>query len=235
MGKVIVLLGFCTAGKSTIIRYFKNNYSVNILKTKDTDEEISKSGKYDGHIYNIYLSFYKDISQWNDSKYNNIGANAYIEKKEKEILEELTKECLGSHIPYLIALGPFVVTRKPEWGRFYNNIKPICYYLELTYKEAYEGLKKRRCDKKFDGIRNLKSFGCWDDGSITKYEKGRYKLLSPKKALENIKKTMFGKNGVCKVFSAYSDSERTFKARKIQEEIKKKNELYNSIKKDLFN
>ena len=232
MGRVIILFGFCTAGKSTIIRYFKNKYDDNCLRTIDTDAEISK--EYGNHIYNIYTSFYKDMPSYKKdgrSEYNNKDANEYIEKKEREILVKLTDECFESDIPYLIAPGPFLVTRKPQWEYFYYNIKPICYYLELTPEEVYKGLKIRIEKLKCNKISKSISFGCWDDGSITKYESGKYIMLPEEIALQNIKKHM--KKPTDK-YKEFSDSKRTFSAIKIKNDYDLENKLYKSIEKDLL-
>jgi len=228
MNRVIVLLGFCTAGKSTILRYFRNKYSKNTLCTIDTDEEVAK--EYDNHIYNVYTVFYKEISK-EDGKKNIQDALDYIEKKEKEILVKLANECYESKIPYLIALGPNTVEREPQWGYFKEVIDPICYHLELDKKEVYEGLisriKKLKSDK--NKITKSKSFGCWDNGSTMKYENGKYEPLSEEDALQNIKDIM------CKPCEKYRElSKRTFSATEIKENSDYKRQLYNSIEEDLF-
>ncbi len=242
MHRVIILFGFCTAGKSTILKDIKKRIERDNIQIidKDTDAEISK--KYNRHIYNIYMSFYEDykdkyykgikIPECKNSKFNNKDANEYIDKKEREILVKLTDECFESNIPYIIAPGPFLVTRKPQWGYFRENIKPICYYFKLTAEEAFRGLICRRERQlKYSKIGKSASFGCWDDGSITKYEKGKYVLLSSEEALENIKRNM---NEPCKIFEDLSGKNRTF----LVEDIRKNyndlmNKLYNSIKNDI--
>lgn len=239
MGKVIILFGFCTAGKSTILKYLKEQFKANNIQILDidTDKKISER-KYNGHIYNIYQSLYKERG---DGKENIKDALNYIEKKERELLVKLTDECPKSTIPCIIAPGPFLVIREPEWSDFYKKVNPICYYLELTPEEVYDGLMDRR--KRLESneeISKLPSFGCWDYCVITEFKNGRYELLKPKIALENIKKIMLGPRSPIKIFknlsNIRSDKNRIFKAREIRNDRKDnlKDKLYNSIKNDLL-
>lgn len=225
MGKVIILFGFCTAGKSTILRDFENKYDDNHLHIRDTDAMISK--EYNDHIYNVYTSLYKERGDGND---NISDANEYIEKKEREILVKLTDECFESDKKYLIAPGPFLVTRNPQWGYFYCNIKPICYYLELKHEEVYDGLIKRRRELESKKIVKSKSFGCWDYNSITYYINGRYKELPRKIAIEYITNNM---GALIKEYKRLSVN-RIFSAVDIKTNSKSKKELYDFIKNDLL-
>lgn len=237
MGRVVILFGFCTAGKSTIIKHFEK-YGEGLLHTRDTDTIISKD--YGNHIYNIYTSFYKDYKEkyckgienpeCNVSKFNNKDANEYIEKREREILISLTDECYRSEVPCLMAPGPFLVTRKPQWEYFENNIKPICYYIELTKEEVYKGLMERRKKLRSNKISKSKSFGCWDDGSTMKYKEGKYVALDEQTAIKNIKELM--RIPVCE-YEKLSKG-RTFKATEIRNDYNEENRLYSSIKKDLL-
>jgi len=235
MSRVIILFGFCTAGKSTILRILKEKlYEDNIeIKDIDTDKRISEE-KYNGHIYNIYKAFYKDEG---DGKKNIKGALEYIKNEEKKLLEKLTVECSESKIPCIIAPGPFLVIREPQWPNFYKTVNPVCYYLTLTPNEVYDGLINRRNNQlEFSEIGKSRCFGCWDDGVTTHYVDGKYEELTKKEALKNIINNM----EVCKIFEKLSveisDIKRTFKAREIQKDISNgnlENELYKSIKSAL--
>lgn len=237
MGRVVILFGFCTAGKSTIIKYFEK-YGEGLLHTRDTDAIISKD--YGNHIYNIYTSFYKDyedkyyedikIPKCKGSKFNNKDANEYIEKREREILVKLTDECFESDVPYLIAPGPFLITREPQWEYFKTIIKPICYHLKLIEEEVHKGLTERVKKLKSNKISKSKSFGCWNDGSTMKYKNGKYIPLDEDYAIECIEKLM--KEPITK-YGKLSRG-RTFEVTKIRNDYYEKNKLYNSIKKDLL-
>lgn len=195
----------------------------------DTDAEISK--EHCDHIYKIYTEFYKDRG---DGRKNTEDANDYIKRKEKELLKRLTNECPRNTIPYIIAPGPFLATRErePEWSNFYETVSPTCYYLKLTAKEVYKGLKRRRRDKKFDRIRNLPYFGCWDYDSITEFRNGKYIPLCPKIALKKIEGHMCEP---CKKYEELSDKNRTFIVKDIRRNYKgSMDKLYNSIKSTLL-
>lgn len=215
------------SGKSRILSKFKERFDNDNIKIKDldTDKEISK--EYDEHIYNIYTSFYKERG---DGKENISDANEYIEKKEREMLVKLTDECIKSDIPYLIAPGPFLVTRKPQWEYFYYTIKPICYYLELNHGDIYEVLIRRRRGLESEMIGKSKSFGCWDYNSITYYINGEYKELPREIAEEYIKSNMSYPVKEYKRLSV----ERNFSAIDIRNNNNSREELYNSIKNDLL-
>lgn len=108
MSRVIILFGFCTAGKSTILKELKERLNKDNLQVIDIDTDAKISKEYGNHIYNIYISFYKERG---DGRENINDALEYIEKKEREILIRLTDKCSGSNIPYIIAPGLFQTFR----------------------------------------------------------------------------------------------------------------------------
>lgn len=235
MNRVIILFGFCTAGKSTILRHLKKKLLEDNIKIKDidTDNEISKGKKFRGHIYNIYEKLYEEKK---DGQENTKKALKYIVDKEKELLKKLTIKCPRSKIPYIIAAGPFLVNRErePEWSIFYKTVNPVCYYLTLAPNEVYDGLiNRRKRQLEFCKIGKSKRFGCWDNDVTTHYVNGKYEELTKKEALKNIVNNM----EVCRKFEELSieisDIKKVFRAREIQMEISIgniENELYKSIK-----
>ncbi len=227
MGKVVILFGFCTAGKSRILREFIERFDNDNIKIKDLDTDKKISGRK-VHIYNIYISLYKERG---DGKENIKDALDYIERKERELLVELANDCLESNIPYIIAPGPFLVTREPEWSYFYKKVNPICYYLELTPEEVYDGLIKRRRGLEFDKIGKSKSFGCWDYNSITYYIDGEYRELCREMALKYIRSNM---REPIKKYREFSGLNKIFSAIDIRNNNNLKDKLYNSIKNDLL-
>jgi len=227
MEKVVILFGFCTAGKSRILSEFKERFDNDNIKIKDLDTDKEISGRK-CHIYNIYMSLYKKRG---DGRENIKDALDYIERKEKELLVDLTYKCLESNMPYIIAPGPFLVTRNPEWSYFYKKVNPICYYLELTPEEVYDGLIKRRRRLEFDKISKSESFGCWDYNSITYYIDGEYRELCREMALKYIRSNM--REPVNK-FRELSGLNRIFSAIDIRNNNDLKNKLYNSVKNDLL-
>lgn len=215
----VVILGFSTAGKSSIIRYLKKNCKGKI-KTIDTDYEIAKD--FDCHIYNV---FFEKVNDNNDRK----EALDFIEKREREILANLS---VKTDSPRLIATGPFLPCREPQWSNFVENVRPICFYLELNPNEVYKGLMKRRRRHIFkDHIYCRKYFGSWDYDVTTKYKNsGKYVLLPKKIAVQNIEKLM---KGPVEIYNKYCNGKK-YSARALQKNENLKINFYNEIKEYFF-
>ena len=171
----VVLLGFSTAGKSSILRAFKDRYGDD-LETIDTDESVAS--RHRGHIYNIFI----EMTEGGDT----MPALRYIERKEDEVLKSIKESIL----PRLIAAGPWVPVRD-EWEPFVTRVSPICFYLQKTVQEVYKGLKDRRKRHRAQGVNESKVFGCWDEGIMSRHQvangKHSWPEMSPKSAVPKIK------------------------------------------------
>jgi shikimate kinase len=191
----VVLLGFSTTGKSTILRDFAAKYSSHNLETIDTDKRILipdyAATEQDAHIYIVFNQLVR--GQDRDE------ALTYIERREREILETLQQV----NNPQLIAAGPALASREPQWAEFIKRVNPTCFYLEKTAEEVYEGLLDRRSDenKVPKEIRERVDFGSWDDNVITKYEDGKWIEVSKDRAIENIKREM---QQLVRIYEAHS-------------------------------
>jgi len=219
MPRTLILLGFCTAGKSTIIDQLKSRYG-NRVETIDTDYEVSAD--YDHHIYRIYLSLCKPNNDRNDVLH-------FIETKEREILISLVERCCKSTIPRVISAGPFTVSRQPQWSHFYGKVSPVCYYLKLTPEEVVEGLLKRRNSQKFDEVRDSPLFGSWDCCTITQFVNNRYEALPPESAVSNVRKQM---ELVILEYEKLSGT-NVFRARDLETNEQLRKDFYNRIAIDL--
>jgi shikimate kinase len=214
-----MLLGFSTAGKSTILNQLKSKYGERI-GTIDTDSEISAD--YDYHIFNIFLSLSKPDGCTKD-------ALDFIERKEREILISLVDRCTKSSVPIVIASGPAIVARQPQWSHFLNEVEPVCYYLKLTPEEVFRGLRARRESPKFDEVRNCPMFGCWDLDVITTFHNDTYELFSEKDALEKIRSQM---KSLTEKYEEFAQR-NIFPARELESNESLRSEFYSSIAVDL--
>lgn len=175
MEKTIILIGFSTTGKSSLIRKIKKVKGENSILTLDTDEEISKS--YGGSISDIFYKFRRD------------NALNIIKSAENDFLRNYRP----SHSkPTIIAAGPSIPCREDYEG-FIGRIQPEIIYLhknsaEEIYKsflERIETMKMKDKDK-----HNNPKFGIWDIGVMTDFQNGKIIQISKEKAIENIEKLL---------------------------------------------
>ena len=146
--KSVVLLGFSTTGKSSIIKRFTEKYG-NHLTAIDSDAVVSEP--YGGHIYKLFLSLREGTSTRR--------ALDEIAKREKDFLRNVG----DLDRPLLIAVGPAVPSREPEWHNFVTRVRPCCFYLKKTAEDVLDGLRNRRNKHSSDQSLAIDpGFGCWD-------------------------------------------------------------------------
>ena len=180
----VVLLGFSTAGKSTIVGRFKDKYGAK-LDTLDTDDVIASSlarsldptFSNKAHIYDVFFHFVKN---GDTSK-----ALEYIADEERRVLKTNAKR---QGVPLLVAPGPNTVFRDPEWSEFCKALTPTFVYLKLDKSEVYYGLHNRR-----QGYLNepslqqrKKDIGSWDQHVITEYRNRQWVELRKSVVLPKI-------------------------------------------------
>ena len=175
--KCVLLLGFSTTGKSTILREFREKYS-NAIDTIDSDKEISSED--DGHIYNVFLRFV--------DRNNTNPAIQEIERRERRFLESVRL----SRTSLLLAAGPFLPIREPEWSAFLERVRPVCFYLQKPPEEVLQGLIERRVRHlQNEQLASQYGFGCWDQGVTTEYREGHWVQIDDKeRALQNVRDNM---------------------------------------------
>lgn len=147
------------------------------IDVQDSDKVISLPEG--GHIYGLFLSY-------------TLGANRRpslneIEKRERAFLQTAGP----ASKPLLLAAGPFLPSRQPEWSQFIHRVKPVRFYLQKSAEEVLKGLLQRRarhlqCPK----LANKMRFGCWDQDVTTEYKNGRWVALDPRRALKNVRRHM---------------------------------------------
>lgn len=176
--KCVVLLGFSTTGKSSILREFRQQHS-GTVDTLDSDEQVSQPDG--GHIYNVYLRFL-------DGR-NTATSIQAIEGREREFL----RTAGPTTKPLLLSSGPFLPIREPEWSGFVDRVRPVFIYLQKSAEEVLAGLRLRREGQLQDAQLSADpGFGCWDQGVTTDYCDGRWVEIGHDQALENLRRNMAG-------------------------------------------
>jgi hypothetical protein len=174
--KCVVLLGFSTTGKSSILRDFREHYG-GAVDTLDSDEQISQPDG--GHIYNVYLRF-------RDGRDTAPSIQA-IEGREREFLRTAGPAAK----PLLMASGPFLPIRTPEWAGFVARVCPVFFYLQKSAEDVLAGLLLRRARQLQDRqLSDDAGFGCWDQDVTTEYRDGRWVEVGRDQALENVRRNM---------------------------------------------
>jgi shikimate kinase len=169
----VVLVGFSTTGKSTILRKIDDRPG-GLVNTIDTDQLVARD--FSGHIFNIYLELVegKDRSK----------ALRYIEMREEDMLASLE---VGLN-PSLIAAGPSLPIRK-NWEVFCARLNPTCIFLNKSPEQIFEGLMKRRAThEKNKSIVESAAFGSWDEDLTTVFCNGKWVLVTRGEAVRNIQK-----------------------------------------------
>lgn len=179
---VVVLIGFSCAGKSRILeplREYISEQGYPKAHEVDTDKKITELDYPSGGIYSIFLD--KTIED------NTQLAIEYIERREKEVLREL----LNLESPSIVAAGPLLLQRQPEWKEFVSKHKPRIVWLRLNPRRTVSGLKHREGrykDRTFDGLPASahSSFGSWNKDILNTYdsESKKWKSMDEQKQIE---------------------------------------------------
>ena len=177
--KCVVLLGFSTTGKSSLLGGLRKTHASSI-DTIDSDKEIAK--KDGGNIYRVFYNFY-DADTGSTER-----ALREVENREKEFVQTAGPQTK----PLLLAAGPCLPSRA-NWDAFMNRVHPVCFYLEKPAQAVLEDLLKRRQRHQADPkIANVHGFGCWDNDVTTRFQDGEWVLLPEEEALENVVRHMDG-------------------------------------------
>ena len=197
----VVLLGFSTAGKSHILRHFKNVMGSGI-DTLDSDSEMSKD--FCGHIYHLFSKLVDGVDR--------SRALACIGDRENAMLRWLQPTVK----PRLIAFGPAIPSR-PEWVEFLQRVQPAVFYLELSECEVREGLRGRRDKHLEDGLESLPAFGSWDEDvtTVLDAESGRWVPIEDEEIVcGNIRRHMAG---LTHLYSEAAGPKRTYSSKRLRE------------------
>jgi len=177
--KCVLLLGYSTTGKSTILCDFREKYA-EAIETVDSDSEISKEDG--GHIYNVFLRFVEGSDTG--------PALREIERRERQFLERVGPNTR----PLLIAAGPCLPIREPEWREFVQRVQPICFYLQKPPEKVLQGLRDRHAKHlRNEQLAGRPGFGCWDQDLTTECRNGRWvEVDDSERALQNVRANMQG-------------------------------------------
>lgn len=190
----VVLLGFSTTGKSTILQSLQKVHG-GAIETVDSDQRISAD--FDGHIYNIFLRCRNGA--------DTTPAIRLIEQGERRFLGEVNP----GKKPLLMAAGLFLPTREPEWRQFLERVHPVCFYLQKEPEDVLQGLRQRRIHHSENPeLAHNSGFGCWDQDVTTEYRDGKWAPIEDdNRALENVRRHM---GGVANIYERCSVSNHTF-------------------------
>ncbi|MBU4445788.1 hypothetical protein KJ656_12005 [bacterium] len=179
--RTIVLMGFSTAGKSSITRLIEQDKNYNILiDCHDSDYYIAKEfNPIDPHIYHIFLQLTKN------DKINRKEVFDFISAKEKEFFKKMIDEKSLRH--RLNAAGPFLHCQNELWANFIDKVKPDCVLLRITPFQIYFNLIERHYrHSKIKEVYNHPDFGAWDLGVTKAFDRNRYVLVREGDALFKI-------------------------------------------------
>lgn len=180
MGKTILLIGFSTTGKSTLLkRAQKKAGDRDSIITLDTDKILS--APHGGSIADIFYKFGRE------------GALKIIEAGEHDFLQNFKASPLKLTI---IAAGPAIPTRLPSYDGFIQRIHPEIILLEKSAGEIYKSLQDRihRMKEKQKEKHHRPDFGIWDIGVMTRTLEGKIIPETKDKAIENIQRHLSQNN-----------------------------------------
>jgi shikimate kinase len=165
---VVVLTGFSCTGKSTFVRNLQSEKQLEHVEFVDTDQIIA--GSAGGHIYNIFLTHVQGA--------NRQGANDFIESEELNFLRTFQpkKHCV-------IAAGPILPTRAPDFANFLTRTNAKCVWLSISPAEAVKRLLNRQLTLATDSqdVAAHKAFGSWNAPHLMEFDtaQGVYVQRSP--------------------------------------------------------
>jgi shikimate kinase len=168
----VVVLGYSCAGKSRILRDAQDRWPE--VEALDSDKWLASP--YGGHIYNIFFS---------------VGREAAL-----EMIAHREREFLGSLQPVvnprLIAAGPILPAREPQWSAFCGRVGPRLVYLEQTPEEGLDSLRERRARHASEpGVGTHPLFGSWDEDVTTaRLPDGTWADVDDDTAIANIRRQM---------------------------------------------
>ncbi|HOY21269.1 MAG TPA: shikimate kinase [Haliscomenobacter sp.] len=143
--KQIILIGFSTTGKSSLIKKIKRDIPTCTRDSFDTDEIISKD--FNSSISNIFYQLGRD------------KALLEITQREVQIIDDL----MYSSDNLIIAAGPGIPFHD-NFKEYISIKKPHVILLEKSADNIYESLKNRRLELRGRLKEPRSDFGIWDIG-----------------------------------------------------------------------
>jgi shikimate kinase len=172
----IILLGFSTTGKSSIIKEIKTRIDESKIKLCDSDKFISS--RYSGHIYELYLDNFEENDPILRTKVTNL-----INQLENQFLDQL----IGYAGTYICAFGPNIHIRN-NFDKYFLSHKPLTIFFKADLDTVYKSLIRRESDHS-EVVGNKKGFACWNQG-VTRFfnfKTGLYESLSEHESKVKIK------------------------------------------------
>ena len=161
----LVLIGFSCAGKTDDARA-----TVKLLKKQgiatavvvDSDKWIAKhAGRT--NVWDIHYRYGRDEALRRIEAAERLFLNSRQPTDEVEV----------------IAAGPFLPVREPEWSDFVARAQPSIAYLKVSATEATKRLLGRRRGMLKKSQHKNASFGCWDEDVLTDFIDGKWSESDP--------------------------------------------------------
>lgn len=165
---VVVLTGFSCTGKSTFVTNLQSDAALQHVEFVDTDQIIAASAG--GHIYDIFLNHVQGA--------NRQAANDFIESEELNFLQTFKprQHCV-------IAAGPILPTRRPDFADFLARTNATCVWLSISPKEAVRRLLNRQHTLATNSqeVAAHNAFGSWNAPHLMEFDtaQGVYVPRSP--------------------------------------------------------
>jgi shikimate kinase len=179
----IILIGFSTTGKSTLIKKIADKFPR--WSKFDTDKEIAKDFGFS--IANIYYA-HKNLAD----------THKLILGKEEAVLNALTKASNN----LIIAGGPGLPFR-PAFANYIEVKKPHVVLIERPAEEIYQSLLDRRNDMKSKPEHQRPDFGIWDLDIMVKRENGILVDYSKSEAIDKIISALNQRQGSYNKFATF--------------------------------
>ncbi|NJL70995.1 MAG: AAA family ATPase [Candidatus Competibacteraceae bacterium] len=154
---VVVLTGFSCTGKSTFVNTLQADPALAHVQFVDTDQLIAQSAG--GHIYQVFLNHVQGA--------NRQAALAFIEKEELGFLQNFQpqKHCV-------IAAGPILPTRSPDFANFLARTNATCVWLSISAATAVQRLLSRQNTLAGSNpkVAAHKAFGSWNAPHLMEFD-----------------------------------------------------------------
>jgi len=165
---VVILTGFSCTGKSTFVNTLQGDPALSHVQFVDTDQLIAASAG--GHIYDIFLNHVQGA--------NRQAAEAFIENEELKFLQTFqpAQHCI-------IAAGPILPTRSPDFANFLARTHATCVWLSISPVTATQRLLNRQSTLAANNpnVASHAAFGSWNAPHLMEFDplQGVYVQRSP--------------------------------------------------------
>lgn len=152
-----MLTGFSCTGKSTFVNNLQGDPALTHVQFADTDQMIAANAG--GHIYNIFLN--------NVQGANRQAAELFIATQELQFLQTFQPQ---QHC--IIAAGPILPTRHPDFANFIARTNATCVWLSISPATAVQRLLNRQTTLAANqpALAAHPAFGSWNAPHLMEFD-----------------------------------------------------------------